>query len=208
MVNHTQVQIKRPALLEGVGKVHVRLAEMANSEDELLKVRNRLRTRLDRLRLTEGGPCLTARAELGPPERQNGSDLGGGHSASERFRRWLSGFDRRQGRIVALRFSRSVGVHLGQEPVVVATRVRIAATDISLLIDSVERGETCRTGKIEGQKVIRRHEEQAMSYSRGISVSAYDPIRVVVAKQNRARRARRVDWKGQVSTSCRGDNRE
>ena len=151
--------------------------------------------RLDRLRLTKGGPCLAARAESGPPERQNGSDLGGGRSDSERFRRRLSGFDRRQGRVVALRFSRSVGVHLGQEPVVVAARVRIAPSDKSLLIDSVERGETCRTGKIEGQKVIRCHEEQAMSYPRGIRVSAYDPIRIVVAKQNRARRARRVDGK-------------
>ena len=45
-----------------------------------------------------------------------------------------------------------------------AIRVGIAATDISLLIDSVERRETCGTGEIEGQEVTRRHEEQAMSY--------------------------------------------
>ena len=62
------------------------------------------------------------------------------------------------------RFSRSIGVHLSHEPVIVAICVGIAATDKSLIIDSVERGETCRTGKIESHKVIRRYEEQAMSY--------------------------------------------
>ena len=107
---------------------------------------------------------MAARAELGPPERQNGSDLGGGRSDSECFRRRLSGFDRRQRQVVAVRLSCAVGVHLCEESVGNPGRVSVTPADISLLIDSVERGETCRTGKIEGQKVTRRHEEQAMSY--------------------------------------------
>lgn len=62
-------------------------------------------------------------------------------------------------------------------------RIDVAAGDIALRIDPVKGGKG-RSGIIETDKLIRRHQEEAMSDARGVSVASYDPIKIVVAKQD------------------------
>lgn len=82
--------------------------------------------------------------------------------------------------------------------------VEVTATDVSPATDSIERGES-GARKIEGHKLVRRHGKESMSNSRAIRVSAHDPIRIVIAKEDRARRTGRVDRKNQRPVAITGE---
>ena len=108
------------------------------------------------------------------PELSN-LDLRSGRPDSRSFRRRLDRFDRRHWQSVGfVRFICAVGVDLRDEAVFVPRGIDVATTDKSLCIDPIERGKS-RSRKIESNKLTRRHKEETMSYSRGVSCTVPQP---------------------------------
>ncbi len=60
--------------------------------------------------------------------------------------------------------------------------IDVAARDVTLGIDPAKGGKG-RSRIIVSDEVVRRDKEESMSDSRGVNVSSYHPVGIVVAKQ-------------------------
>jgi len=108
----------------------------------------------------------------------------------------VSRFYRRHTHIAVVRYSCGIGVYNGHESVGNSPVVKITTANESLIIDTIERSEG-GTRKIEDRQIVRGHEKYPMSYGGTIRISAYDPIGIVISKQDRSGRIGRIDRKGE-----------
>ena len=132
-------------------------------------------------------------------------DLRGRRSDCRSFRRRLDSFDRRHWQSVGfVRFTCALRIDLRDEAVFVPRGIDVATTDKSVCIDPVERGKS-RSGEIESNKLTRRHKEETMSYSRGVSVPSHNPVGIVVSKQNCSSPTRQDRLGKSACHRCRGD---